>query len=39
LCVTVQGEAVKKTLFAILVAAVGAAGLATVDAAHARGAW
>jgi lipoprotein-anchoring transpeptidase ErfK/SrfK len=28
---------VKKTLFAILVAAVGAAGLATVDAAHARG--
>ena len=27
----------KKTLFAILVAAVGAAGLATADAAHARG--
>jgi len=28
---------VKKTLFAILAAAVGAAGLATIDAAHARG--
>jgi lipoprotein-anchoring transpeptidase ErfK/SrfK len=28
---------VKKTLFAFLAAAVGAAGLATVDAAHARG--
>ena len=27
----------KKTLFALLAAAVGAAGLATVDAAHARG--
>ena len=27
----------KKTLFAFLAAAVGAAGLATVDAAHARG--
>ena len=34
---TVQGEAVKKILFALLASAAGAAALATADAAHASG--
>jgi lipoprotein-anchoring transpeptidase ErfK/SrfK len=37
LFVGVQGEAVKTTLFALIAAAVGVAGLASVDAAHAHG--